>query len=140
MRLESMALTLLATLTDDAASRINPLDFTALLYLRDQGYAAVSIRDGCVVAERTPAGRQFAHERAGGNAGLRYHVGPGLPGNTALPGDGRNAVSSHEIPGIFDARGSQSIAPHRKERRAAALREKWLYIRRKYAGRTRKRP
>ncbi|WP_110947184.1 hypothetical protein [Pseudomonas bohemica] len=65
MRLEFLALRLLATLADEAVSRVNPLDFTALLYLRDQGYAAVSIQDGCVVAERTPAGRRFARERAG---------------------------------------------------------------------------
>jgi hypothetical protein len=63
MRLESLAIRLLTTLADEATSRINPLDFTALLYLRDQGYAHVSVKDGCVVAERTPAGKQFASER-----------------------------------------------------------------------------
>jgi hypothetical protein len=72
MRLESLALSLLATLTDEVASRVNPLDFTALLYLRDQGYAAVSVKDGCVVAERTPAGKQFASDRAGGATRHRY--------------------------------------------------------------------
>jgi len=65
MRLESLALRLLATLTDEAASRVYPLDFTALLYLRDLGYANVSVKDGCVVAERTPAGKQFVNGRAG---------------------------------------------------------------------------
>ncbi len=71
MRIESLAFRLLATLADEAVSRINPLDFTALLYLRDQGYAAVSIKDRCVVAERTPAGKQFASDHAGGSAHLR---------------------------------------------------------------------
>jgi hypothetical protein len=64
MRLESLAIRLLQTLTDGATSRVNPLDFTALLYLRDQGYASVSVSDGCVVAERTAQGKQFASERA----------------------------------------------------------------------------
>lgn len=64
MRLESLAIRLLQTLTDGAPSRINPLDFTALLYLRDRGHAAVFVRDGYVVAERTETGRQFANERA----------------------------------------------------------------------------
>jgi hypothetical protein len=64
MRLESLAIRLLQTLTDGATSRVNPLDFTALLYLRDQGYASVSVMDGCVVAERTARGKQFASERA----------------------------------------------------------------------------
>ncbi len=65
MRLESLALQLLSTLTDGAACRVNPLDFTALLYLRDRGYADVSVKDGCVVAERTAEGKQFASERGG---------------------------------------------------------------------------
>lgn len=64
MRHKCSALQLLTTLADEAALRVNPLDFTALLYLRDQGYADVSIREGCVVAERTPAGKQFANEHA----------------------------------------------------------------------------
>lgn len=68
MRLESLALSLLATLTDGSVTRICPLDFTALLYLRDQGYANVSVRDGCIVAESTAAGRQFAIDRAGNRA------------------------------------------------------------------------
>ncbi|MFK3795051.1 MULTISPECIES: hypothetical protein [unclassified Pseudomonas] len=68
MRLESLALSLLATLTDGAASKICPLDFTALLYLRDQGYVEVSVKEGCVVAERTAAGKQFASERTGRRA------------------------------------------------------------------------
>lgn len=72
MRLESLAIALLATLTDEVASRVNPLDFTALLYLRDQGYAAVSVKDGCVVAERTAAGKQFASDRAGDPSRPRY--------------------------------------------------------------------
>jgi hypothetical protein len=63
MRLESLAIRLLQTLTDGAPSRINPLDFTALLYLRDMGHAAVFVRDGYVVAERTERGKQFASER-----------------------------------------------------------------------------
>jgi len=65
MRLESLALRLLATLNDEVTSRVYPLDFTALLYLRDQGYADVSVVNGYVVAGRTPAGKQFASERAG---------------------------------------------------------------------------
>ncbi|MDH0745419.1 hypothetical protein N5D61_03545 [Pseudomonas sp. GD03842] len=68
MRLESLALRLLNTLTDEVASRVSPLDFTALLYLRDQGFAQVSVENGCVVAERTPAGKRFAHDRAGRRA------------------------------------------------------------------------
>lgn len=68
MRLESLAIRLLHTLTDGAASRINPLDFTALLYLRDMGHASVFVRDGYVVAERTERGKQFASERAGGES------------------------------------------------------------------------
>ncbi|HXR02872.1 MAG TPA: hypothetical protein VN798_21085 [Pseudomonas sp.] len=63
MRLESLAIRLLATLADGVPCRVNPLDFTALLYLRDKGYAVVSIQDGCVVAERTWQGKQFASER-----------------------------------------------------------------------------
>ena len=65
MRLETSALRLLATLTDDVTSRIYPLDFTALLYLQDQGYADVSVVQGCVVAERTPAGKRFSTDSAG---------------------------------------------------------------------------
>ncbi len=64
MRLESLAIRLLQTLTDGAPSRINPLDFTALLYLRDMGHAAVFVRDGYVMAERTESGRRFANERS----------------------------------------------------------------------------
>lgn len=63
MRLESLAIRLLQTLTDGATSRVNPLDFTALLYLRDMGYAVVSVMDGCVVAERTLRGKQYVSER-----------------------------------------------------------------------------
>jgi len=63
MRLESSAIRLLNSLTDGATSRVNPLDFTALLYLRDRGYADVSVKDGCVMAERTVEGKQFAEER-----------------------------------------------------------------------------
>jgi hypothetical protein len=63
MRLESLAIRLLTTLSDNATCRVNPLDFTALLYLRDRGFADVSVKDGCVVAERTVQGRQFANDR-----------------------------------------------------------------------------
>ena len=65
MQLELSALRLLATLTDDVTSHVSPLDFTALLYLQDQGYADVSVVQGCVVAERTPAGKQFATPSTG---------------------------------------------------------------------------
>ena len=68
MRLESLAIRLLHTITDGATCRINPLDFTALLYLRDRGFANVSVKDGYVVAERTAEGKQFAIERARGGA------------------------------------------------------------------------
>jgi len=65
MRLESLSLRLLSTLTDGATCRVNPLDFTALLYLRDRGFADVSVKDGCVMAERTAEGKQFARKRGG---------------------------------------------------------------------------
>ncbi|MDD1965779.1 hypothetical protein ACIPO9_12745 [Pseudomonas sp. NPDC090203] len=64
MRLESNAIRLLISLADEALCRVNPLDFTALLYLRDQGFADVSIKDGCVVAVRTLLGKQFAEDRS----------------------------------------------------------------------------
>jgi hypothetical protein len=56
--LESKALKLLSTLPDGTATRVHPLDFSALLQLRDRGYVAVSVTNGCVVAERTLTGKQ----------------------------------------------------------------------------------
>jgi hypothetical protein len=51
--LESRASRLLATFVDDSPRRIDPLDFTALLQLKDQGYVDVTIAEGKVVAART---------------------------------------------------------------------------------------
>lgn len=61
--LESRAVKLLSTFDDEVAYKVAPLDFTALLYLRDQGYVDVSVVDGSVVAMRTPRGNQFASDR-----------------------------------------------------------------------------
>ncbi|WP_285424013.1 hypothetical protein [Pseudomonas sp. efr-133-TYG-103a] len=61
--LESRAVTLLVTFVDELAYTVAPLDFTALLYLRDQGYVDVSIQGGRVVARRTPQGNRFVSER-----------------------------------------------------------------------------
>lgn len=65
MRLESAALKLLATIAIGASCRINPLDFTALLYLRDRGYVDVSIVDGCVIAQRTSVDNKRAGRALG---------------------------------------------------------------------------
>jgi hypothetical protein len=61
--LESRAIRLLTTFVDHATQRVEPMDFTALLYLRDCGYVEVSIAAGAVVAQRTSAGKQFIVER-----------------------------------------------------------------------------
>jgi hypothetical protein len=63
--LESRAIALLSTLLDELASRVHPLDFKALLYLRDQGYVDVSVEGGHVMAVRTDSGVRFARERLG---------------------------------------------------------------------------
>jgi hypothetical protein len=62
--LESRAIRLLTTFVDGLTHKVSPLDFTALLYLRDCGYVEVSIAEGAVIARRTPAGKQFSIERA----------------------------------------------------------------------------
>jgi hypothetical protein len=55
--LEPQALKLLATLPPDGTTKIDPLDFTSLLQLRDRGYVTVSVVSGRTVAERTRVGR-----------------------------------------------------------------------------------
>jgi hypothetical protein len=72
--LESRAIALLSTFVDELASRIHPLDFTALLYLRDQGYVDVCVEGGQVMAVRTERGMRFILERLGRRQ-------PGSPGS-----------------------------------------------------------
>lgn len=50
---ESQTLKLLASLPQDGAAKVHPLDFSALLHLRDKGHVNVSVVNGEVVAERT---------------------------------------------------------------------------------------
>lgn len=50
---ESQALKLLASLPTDGATKVHPLDFSALLHLRDKGHVNVSVVNGEIVAERT---------------------------------------------------------------------------------------
>lgn len=62
--LESRALSLLLTIKDDAINCIDPLDFTALLYLKERGYVEIGMSSGKVIASRTTAGRQLCSRRA----------------------------------------------------------------------------
>lgn len=55
--LDPKVLTLLSTLINGTASKVHPMDFTALLTLRDRGFATVTLVDGSIFAGRTPAGR-----------------------------------------------------------------------------------
>lgn len=61
--LESRALILLSSFIDGGACKVDPLDFTALLYLRDQGYVEVSVTQGQVLAELTVCGREMVRHR-----------------------------------------------------------------------------
>ena len=62
--LDSQAVRLLSTFVDKPASYVHPADFTALLYLRDQGFVEVSIQGGRVMAQCTAHGREFAYGRS----------------------------------------------------------------------------
>jgi hypothetical protein len=62
--LESVAIRLLETFAEDSNREVHPLDFTALLYLRDCGYVDVSVAEGAVVARKTVEGKRFVSERS----------------------------------------------------------------------------
>ena len=62
--LESQASKLLASLPHDGATKVHPLDFSALLHLRDKGHVNVSVVNGEVVAERTSGGRDARRLRS----------------------------------------------------------------------------
>lgn len=61
--LESRAIKLLATFVDRVSTRVQPLDFTALLYLQDKGLVEVFIEGGRIMARCTPHGLQVAGDR-----------------------------------------------------------------------------
>lgn len=60
MQLDSRALQLLKSLPDAKSCKVNPLDFTTLLALRDKGLVMTSVDNACVVATRTPKGHRLA--------------------------------------------------------------------------------
>jgi len=61
---ESQALKLLASLPQEGAAKVHPLDFSSLLNLQDRGHVSVSIVDGEVFAERTSGIREMRHRRS----------------------------------------------------------------------------
>ena len=61
--LESRALKLLATFVDRVSTSVQPLDFTALLYLQDKGLVEVTVVGGRITARCTPRGVQVATEK-----------------------------------------------------------------------------
>ena len=63
--LESRALDLLLTFSDEVFTKIDPLDFTALLYLSERGYVNIDTSSGKVCAARTLAGRLLCSRRFG---------------------------------------------------------------------------
>ena len=63
--LESRALNLLLTFSDEVFNKVDPLDFTALLYLSERGYVKIDMGSGKVCAARTLAGRVLCSRRFG---------------------------------------------------------------------------
>lgn len=61
---ESQASKLLASLPRDGITKVHPLDFSALLHLRDEGHVNVSVLNGEVVAERTSGVRKVRRHRS----------------------------------------------------------------------------
>lgn len=60
--LGSQEIPLLRTFTDGRPNQVEPLDFTALLSLRDRGYVDVYAVEERIFAQRTPKGRQVAND------------------------------------------------------------------------------
>lgn len=56
--LESCAQRLLLTFKNDASRAIDPLDFTALLQLKERGYVEIEVVAGKVIGKRTLKGKQ----------------------------------------------------------------------------------
>jgi len=70
--LESRALNLLLSFSGDVFTKIDPLDFTALLYLSERGYVKIDMSSGRVCAARVLAGRLLCSRRFGS-----LHAPPG---------------------------------------------------------------